>query len=156
MPLAKAMVKHAMEVVAVRKPGVHVLVRKYFNDDSDRTLMAVWRGLRKIEEGLDWGFTYECENKGDFMYDHFCGGSTTAYARKWGGYRIHLCEGAFGRSNPDLAETILHENSHMFDYTDDEQYCSVASGCPGLNTSDAIDNADSYSTFALDAYLNLP
>lgn len=156
MPLAKTMVKHAMKVVAARRPGVHVLAKKYFNDDSDHTLTEVWRGLRKIAEGLDWGVKYECEHKGDLMYNHFCGATGTAYVRALVGYRIHLCERAFGRSNPDLAETILHENSHMFDFTDDEQYCSLTSGCPGLSTSDAVDNADSYSTFALDAYLNLP
>lgn len=157
LPVAKAMVGRAIRAVSgTSDAAVRAMLRKYFNDDSDNTRGAVRAGLRKVLSGLEWGVTYECERPGSWFYEHFCGHPTTAYVRKWVGFRVHLCDGAFGRPTDHLAETLIHENSHMFDFTDDEEYCSLVDGCsPDLDTEDALDNADSYSSFAWDVAQHL-
>lgn len=66
-----------------------------------------------------------------------------------------ICGLAFGFSATDLAETIVHVSSHMFDSTDDEEYCW--GGCPAsLGRWDAYDNADSFSKFAWEVWTTLP
>ena len=59
-----------------------------------------------------------------------------------------------GRSPELLARTIVHESSHKFDGTDDEEYCYT--GCNSIDRWDAYDNADSYARFAWEAYTTLP
>lgn len=156
LPLAKAMVDKALDKMRGPKtPALRAMLRKYFNDDSVSTDLKVIAGLKRLKSGLSTSITYECENPGSVMYNYFCDGRT-AYTRVWVAMNIHLCAAAFGRSNSALAETLIHENSHMFDFTDDEEYCSLTSGCSsGLSRWDAYDNADSFSTFAQDVYLNL-
>lgn len=67
-------------------------------------------------------------------------------------YAIHLCSGAF--TSPEwLATTIVHEVSHLYGWTDDEQYCSLASGCT-LGRWDAY-NADSYAQYAREVWRTL-
>jgi len=89
------------------------------------------------------------------MYNWFCGGSTLGYTR-WHGVamNIHLCEAGFTRGDVDLATTMVHENSHMFDATGDPQYCDQSAGCT-LDRWSAYDNADSYAIFAQDVYQNM-
>lgn len=154
LPLAKAMVDNALSrLYGPVDAKTKVMLRKYFSDDSWKTKRGFIAGLKRIKSGLATSVEYECENPGSFMYDYFCDGAT-AYVRAWVGMSIHLCAAAFGRSNAALAETIIHEASHMFDFTDDEKYCSVGAGCAGLDRWDAYDNADSFSTFAMDLYIN--
>lgn len=157
LPLAKDMVDNALGVMGGPwTPALKALLRKYFNDDSASTFIRVIAGLKKIKSGLKVSVTYECEQPGSLFFDEVCGGST-AYVWAWIGFKIHMCPDAFGRSNSALAETIVHENSHMFDHTSLDKYCNLSSGCSsGLSRWDAYDNADSFSTFAQDAYFNLP
>jgi uncharacterized protein DUF4157/lysine-specific metallo-endopeptidase family protein len=157
-PIADDMVRTALLYIRERQnPDVKRLLRKYFNDDSDSTFEAVHDGLLETMKGLNAGsVTFECESKGDWFYDHFCGndGSTVAYVRSLFGLNVHLCESAFGDSDLELATTIVHEFSHFFDFTDDEEYCSRITGCSSsLSTADAIDNAESYAAFAWELYL---
>ncbi len=158
-PLAVAMVGKALNVLGgPRTPAVVALLKKYFNDASTSTYLHVIAGFRRTLSGLRSSVKIECENSGSLLYDKFCSSSRTdatiAYVRSIVGFRIHLCEAAFGRSDRYLAETLVHEFSHMFDFTDDEEYC--ARGCSAsLSRWDAYDNADSYSGFAAEAYLTL-
>ena len=157
LPLARSMVNHALSVMGRSPtPAIRAMLRKYFNDDSVSTQMHVIAGLQRLQRGLRTTVTYECENPGSFMYETFCGGSTAYVWKQPLGIDIHLCAAAFGRSNSALAETLIHENSHMFDFTDDEGYCSLVGGCPDdLSRWDAYDNADSFSTFCQDVFENL-
>jgi outer membrane protein OmpA-like peptidoglycan-associated protein len=159
-PIAEDMVRTARYALKSNPgdPDVKRLLRKYFNDDSARTAAKVNDGMLETLKGLLAGsVTFECESKSDFLYDQFCttGNSvTTAYVFAHVGMNVHFCEAAFDPSETDLslAETIVHEFSHSFDFTDDEEYCE--GGCsPGLSTSDALDNADSYAQFAAELYL---
>jgi hypothetical protein len=62
---------------------------------------------------------------------------------------ILICDYAFTKH--DLPETIVHEFSHVYDWTyGDPQYCTRSSGC-SLDTQTALHNADSYSAFAGEA-----
>jgi hypothetical protein len=157
-PIAIAMVEKALAVFPqrARRPEVRALLAKYFNDPDGN-----WRihaGFREILGGLRSDVKRECENKGSVFYDHFCPASSTrvriAYVRTLVGFRVHLCEAAFGRSDLQMAETLVHEYSHMFDLTDDEVYCWTGR-CSSLDRWDAYDNADSFSSFAAEAYLQL-
>jgi len=49
-------------------------------------------------------------------------------------------------------ETIIHEFSHRFAYTDDFMYCDAYSGCQGIRPDIALGNASSYGWFAEDLY----
>jgi hypothetical protein len=69
----------------------------------------------------------------------------------WVAFRVHLCEAAFGKPDLELAETLVHEFSHLFDATSDRLYCW--NGCSTLAPEVAFDNADSYAGFAHDLYL---
>jgi outer membrane protein OmpA-like peptidoglycan-associated protein len=154
-PIAVAMAEKALVVLGSSTPTTDRLLRKYFNDSSVSTYMHVRSGFLSTLSGLRTSVTIECERKGSWFYDHFCASSstsvTTAYVRPLG-FRVHLCEAAFGSGDLDLARTLVHEFSHMFDSTDDEEYCW--SGCSSsLDRWDAYDNADSYAGFAADAYL---
>jgi outer membrane protein OmpA-like peptidoglycan-associated protein len=150
-PMAVRMVDKSIRMLTVafnapERPRVDAMARKYFGDDSVPTLRKVLAGFREIKDGLATGVTYECENRGSFMYGHFCDG-VLAYVRRFLGRDVHLCDNAFGRGDQDLATTIVHENSHRWDGTADEQYCDQFSGCT-LSPDDAIDNADSFAQFA--------
>lgn len=159
-PIATSMVDKAISMLGLnpadsRTPQVKALLRKYFGDDSASTYLHALTGFRAIQRGLAQGVTYECEHRGSFMYNWFCGGSTLGYTR-WHGVamNIHLCEAGFTRGDVDLATTMVHENSHMFDATGDPQYCDQSAGCT-LDRWSAYDNADSYAIFAQDVYQNM-
>jgi len=154
-PIAIAMAEKALVLLGSATPAADRLLMKYFNDSSTSTYMHVLAGFRATLSGLRSSVTIECERKGSWFYDHFCASSSTsvtlAYVRPVG-FNVHLCEAAFGRGDLDLGRTLLHEFSHMFDRTDDEEYCP--GGCsPSLDRWDAYDNADSYAGFASEAYL---
>lgn len=153
-PIANDMVKKAIRVLnTAPTPAVTALLQKFFNDSGVSTQLHVLEGLQSLRSGITGTFTIECEKKGSFLYDHYCKG---VYAYVYQAFSdVHLCEDAFGRSDVDLAETIVHEFSHKFDNTDDEAYCW--GGCPStLDRWAAYDNADSFSKFAWEVYTTLP
>lgn len=155
MPLARAMVRHAIDLLGrPSTSAVTALLDKYFNDHSASTYLHALVGYRNLLSGISGSFTVECEQPGSFMYDYFCGG-TLAYVRTLvPGPNVHLCGSAFGRSDTALAETIAHESSHKFDNTGDKAYCW--GGCPAsLDRWAAYNNADSFSKFARDSYLTI-
>lgn len=160
-PIAVAMVRKARYVLQdPQDPRVKQLLRKYFNDDSATAFKIVRDGLLNTLVGLTSRVTLECETKGSFMYGRFCPSSsvsvTTAYVRHHlVALRVHLCEAAFGRGDLALARILIHEFSHFYDHTDDHRYCWQSGGCSTLNPDDAYDNADSYASFAHDAFINL-
>jgi hypothetical protein len=157
LPIARAMTQKAMEVLGQRRtPEIRELLSKYFNDPSGN--WRIYSGFKAILHGLKDNVTLECENKGSTAYNFFCPQSSTevrvAYVRTLAAFRVHLCEAAFGRNDLELAETLVHEFSHMYDHTNiiqDETYCWKG-GCGSLDRWDAYDNADSFAAFAAEAY----
>lgn len=100
---------------------------------------------RETKAGLERGdFSYECEYKGDFLYELKCGSKGdkadayvhTVVGKPFGD--IHLCVDEIPDVNDiaDIAEIIIHEASHKFAGTDDdskvpwENAYVVASGMP--------------------------
>jgi hypothetical protein len=158
-PIAVEMVRKALFVLRDKNnPTVKQLLRKYFNDDGPTTFSHVHDGLLNTLKGLKSGIKLECETKGSLTYNHFCPDTsarvTTAYVRHWiVGLRIHLCEAAFRGNDLDLAATLVHECSHLFDHTDDKRYCWK--DCSKLDPETAYDNADSYAGFSHDAFVKL-
>jgi hypothetical protein len=154
LPIAVAMVENALK--QPKTPEVARLLQKYFKSSKTKTYLHVLRGLKKTLSGLKSDLTIQCENKNAPNYNKSCSSTkttvTVAYIISTFGYTVHLCEPAFGRSDLSLAETLVHEFSHIFDFTDDEEYCPT--GCSSSLTSrDAINNADSYAGFAKESYL---
>jgi hypothetical protein len=157
-PIAIAMVERAMAVFPERhrRPEIRDLLKKYFNDPDGN--WRIYAGLKAILGGLKTSTKLECESKGDVAYNFFCPSSSTkvsiAYVRTLAGFRVHLCEAAFGRSDLDLADTLVHEYSHLYDHTNiiqKETYCWQG-GCDKLSRWDAYDNADSFSSFAAEVF----
>jgi outer membrane protein OmpA-like peptidoglycan-associated protein len=153
-PIAIAMVDKAIaEIPGVgsTSPQAEAVMRKYFKDAGSSTHMHVRAGFLRIREGLKTDFKYECEDD--------CDKRTVAYVVPIVGMRVHMCKGAFGTGIFDLASTIIHECSHIFDRTNlsdiaGEPYCT--GGCPAsMDRWDAIDNADSYAEFAEEVYTRL-
>lgn len=156
-PIAVDMVRNALfELRDHSSSKVKKLLRKYFNSDDERAFARVHDGLLNVVKGLTSDVKLECEERGSVMYNHFCPESntsvTTAYVRShWVALRVHLCEAAFGKPDLELAETLVHEFSHMWDATSDRRYCWK--DCSTLAPDVAFDNADSYAGFAHDLYL---
>lgn len=64
---------------------------------------------------------------------------------------VHLCPVWYGLSQAGQANTIIHEIAHDAANRDDEAYIWEAKYAK-LSVEDAIDNADSYSHFAQEAF----
>jgi hypothetical protein len=159
-PIAVDMIRTALLRLRDRSdPKVKAWLRDYFADDGTTTYEHVHDGLINTLQGLSREIKVECESAGSLFYSQFCEtGSvfTIGYAYAQVGTRVHLCEAAFGQSDIDLASTLVHECSHLYDLTDDKVYCwkSSGKGCSMLSPKDAYDNADSYANFARSVYLN--
>jgi outer membrane protein OmpA-like peptidoglycan-associated protein len=158
-PIAEAMVRRAIYVLGdPATPALRALLVRYFNNSSEDTQRHVLAGLQRTLSGLRHDVKFECEQRGSFLYDWACPRKgttvTTGYVYGYVGFRVHLCEEGFDQNDIGLATTLVHELSHMWDYTDDKEYCQGGCG-PSLTPEDALDNADSYARFASDVYLRL-
>ncbi len=156
-PIAIEMAGKALDLMkGGSTPERKALLEKYFNDSGVSTTLHVRAGFISLLGGIKTSFKFECEHKGEWFYNHFCeetkNSATTGYVRPYTGFRVHLCEAAFGRGDKFLAKVIVHECSHMFDFTDDEEYCSRTGCSKSLSRWDAYDNADSYAWFAFEAF----
>jgi hypothetical protein len=171
-PIAISMARRAHQLVHGRPiPAVAVLLRKYFHDDGERTVDRVRAGFGRVVSGLTattLGAKYECEEPGQWQIPGLpsCDDpGTHAYSIPWVGFRIHVCEVAFTAKGGivELASTLLHEHSHLYDGTQflkkDEPYCGPRPSAPGggcppdLSPSEAINTADAYSEFAKEAHI---
>jgi hypothetical protein len=159
-PIAKDMLQVALlRIRDQTDPEIKSLLRAYFGDDSKTTFEHVHDGLLTTLSGLS-DLTVECESKGSWFYDHFCKEGnvvTQGYTRnRVAALHIHLCEAVFTHPDIDIAETIIHESSHLYDGTDDKGYCWENGGgaCATMGPANAYNNADSYSNFAKQAWLH--
>jgi hypothetical protein len=159
-PIAKDMLQVALfRIRDQTDPEIKSLLRAYFGDDSKTTFEHVHDGLLATLSGLASDLTVECESKGSWFYDNFCKDGdvvTQGYTRsRVVALHIHLCEAVFSHSDIDIAETIVHESSHLYDGTADKGYCWENGGgaCATMGPANAYNNADSYSNFAKAAWL---
>jgi hypothetical protein len=145
-PLAKKMVRAALGALDNAN-----LMRKYFGKDALAHRFNIKQNFVEIKEGLDEGPTFECEEADSRL----CKGAE-AYVIGIIGENIHICSPAFTKGVDFLARTLVHESAHRFAWVFfPDELC--AGGCPSsMDTTDAVDNADSYGEFAGDAFAQSP
>ena len=121
-------------------PNTTRLLRENFASSSSSTALKALIRFTKIKLYLDANdFTIECETS--------CN-NTKAYV--YGAFTdIHMCMDVMQHETPRrFGEILLHEVSHDASGTDDEEYYYPARTTTTLSTGDALDNADSYESFA--------
>jgi hypothetical protein len=162
VPLAKKLAEHAMALIDSMEQGSReeALLKKFFGTDAFAERHHIKAGYMDALRAWRDLPTYKCVKTGDDP----CKGSTDGYtgARAlFTGNPIIICEHSFG-NDLELADTVLHEETHALNWTFDNEECDV-DGCslpttnerlPGIGLSDngALTNAASYSRFASQAY----
>jgi hypothetical protein len=118
------------------------LLNRHFHITGRGYVYEVRRHFNTIYSALNSSIDFECEKK--------CDDNVAAYVYAiWSD--VHLCPVWYSLSPAERANTIIHEIAHDAANRDDEAYI-WESGYSKLSVEDAIDNADSYSNFAQDAY----
>jgi hypothetical protein len=116
------------------------LLRENFTSSSHDTAMSALFRFARIKVYLDKNeYTIECEND-----------CTDAKAYVYGVWTdIHMCMNKLKNESPRrYGEILLHEVSHDAAGTDDEEYYYPSRTTTTLSRGDALDNADSYESFA--------
>jgi outer membrane protein OmpA-like peptidoglycan-associated protein len=162
VPLAKRLAEHAIALIDSMERGSReeALFKKFFGPDAYAERLHIKAGY--VDALRAWRDlpTYQCVAEGAWP----CTGGTSGYTGLQGlvtGNPIIICESSFG-DDLELADTVLHEETHALAWTDDNEECGT-SGCslpttserfPGISLSDsgALTNAASYSRFASQAY----
>jgi hypothetical protein len=118
------------------------LLNRHFHTTYSGDIRTMQRIFTKIYQALNAKIDFECETS--------CDDNTAAYVYSFW-TDVHLCPIWYGQSRRDKANTIIHELAHDAAGCDDEAYVWEAKYAR-LSVDDALDNADSYSCFAEDAY----
>ena len=121
-------------------PRTARLLRENFTSSSHSTAMSALIRFAKIMVYLkNDKFTIECENDCDSEKAYVYGVWTD----------IHMCMNNLKNESPRrYGEIVLHEVSHDAAGTDDEEYYYPSRTTTTLSRGDALDNADSYESFA--------
>jgi Lysine-specific metallo-endopeptidase len=126
--------------------GVARLLNRHFRITGRGYLHEVRRHFATIYAALESPIDFECEKS--------CDAGVAAYVYSvWSD--VHLCPVWYAQTPNGRANTIIHEIAHDAANRDDEAYIWEAS-YNTLSVEDAIDNADSYSNFAEEAYAATP
>jgi hypothetical protein len=163
-PLATKIGQNAMAAISnmTRGSPEEGLLKKFFGSHAWEERWHIKQKYAAALKAIEIGPTYKCVKTGTEP----CTGGTVGYV---GAHAIILgnptivCEGAFADDDIELADTILHEATHLGAWTNDHEYCSKSSGChldtsdeivPGIGFSDsgALNNADSYGRFASELF----
>jgi Lysine-specific metallo-endopeptidase len=122
---------------------VAALFNRHFHITGRGYVYEVRRHFNTIHSALNNPIDFECEKK--------CSDSVAAYVyRIWSD--VHLCPIWYNNlDRKGKANTIIHEIAHDAAGRDDEAYIWEPKYSK-LSVEDAIDNADSYSNFAEEAY----
>jgi hypothetical protein len=121
---------------------VAALLNRHFRITGRGYVYEVRRHYETIYAALNSPIDFECETS--------CDDNTAAYVYSiWSD--IHLCPVWHNLTAEGRANTIIHEIAHDAANRDDEAYIWEP-GYSTLSVEDAIDNADSYSYFAQEAY----
>lgn len=164
-PLAKRLGEQARAAVNSMERGSpeEALLKKFFGARAFEERHRISRGYTDALRVFQNDPTYKCVRQGTSP----CTNPTTsgyvgAHAFVFGS-PVVVCDYGFSSDNLELADTILHEASHVGDWTDDLEDCSK-SGCslettderfPGIGLSErgALRNAASYARFASQLFL---
>jgi hypothetical protein len=116
------------------------LLRENFTSSSQSTAMSALSRFARIKVYLDKDeYTIECEND--------CKDTKAYVYGVW--TDVHMCMNKLTNESPRrYGEILLHEVSHDAGGTDDEEYYYPARTTTTLSRGDALDNADSYESFA--------
>lgn len=118
------------------------LLNRHFRITGRGYVYEVRRHFNTIHSALNSPIDFECETE--------CDDSVAAYVYSvW--TDVHLCPIWYGLTPAGRANTIIHEIAHDAANRDDEAYIWEAKYSK-LSVEDAVDNADSYSNFAEEAY----
>jgi hypothetical protein len=164
-PLARRMAHNAKAAVSRMERGSadEALLEKFFGSRAFDRRWRISQGYTAALRAIEGRPTYKCVPQGTSPCDSpTTSGYVGAHAIIFGSPVI-ACSYGFNADNIELADTILHEASHVGDLTNDLEYCSRASGCtlqttdevlPGIGLTDrgALNNADSYARFASELY----
>jgi outer membrane protein OmpA-like peptidoglycan-associated protein len=163
-PLARRIGQQAMSAISWMKRGTpeEALLKKFFGPRAFDRRWRIKQNYAQALGALRTSPTYKCVAQGTDP----CGSTTVAYvglhAIVFGNPTV-VCSSAFDVDHIELADTILHEATHLGAWTNDLEYCSRSSGCdlpttaevlPGIGLSDrgALNNADSYGRFASELF----
>ena len=165
-PLARRMGENARAAISQMKRGSpeEALLRKFFGSRAFERRWRINQGYTAALGAIAGGPKYKCVPQGTDPCDNpTTSGYVGAHAIIFGS-PVVVCDYGFNTpDNIELADTILHEASHVGDLTNDLEYCSKTSGCsldttdeilPGIRLTDrgALNNADSYARFASELF----
>jgi hypothetical protein len=121
---------------------VATLLTRHFHTTYSKDIAKIVRHYREINAALNATIDFECETS--------CDANVIAYVYTvW--TDLHLCPLWFRSGAAAQANAIVHELAHDAADRDDEAYIWQAK-YRTLSVDDAIDNADSYSHFAQEAF----
>jgi outer membrane protein OmpA-like peptidoglycan-associated protein len=165
-PLARRMGENARAAISRMERGSpdEALLRKFFGTRAFDRRWRIKQGYTAALRALTGGPRYKCVPQGtDPCESPTTSGYVGAHAIIFGN-PVVVCDYGFNApDNIELADTILHEASHVGNLTNDLEYCSISSGCslettdevlPGIGLTDrgALNNADSYARFASELF----
>jgi hypothetical protein len=157
--IARKMVENAILVLTTKPtdPAITPLLSKYFMS-STPSIAAILHVFNNIQGDFTGNaYTYQCDNDCkdcSFVRDRlrYIGISPN----------IHLCMNILGSASNDCyAYAMVHEFGHYSAHLVDNAYCHTGccglASCPAsLSEKDALDNADSFGSFAHELYLTPP
>ena len=121
---------------------VSALLDRHFHTTYDKDIRKIVGHYRQISDAINSAIDFECETECDNNVHAYVYGVWTD---------VHLCPLWFKAGPKSQANTIVHELAHDAADRDDEAYIWEAE-YKTLSVDDAMDNADSYSHFAEEAY----
>jgi len=132
-PAARMMAQYAIEVISGMHKGSEeeAVLIKYFGKDSYAHRWHIKQGYVDTLRAWKRDTTFQCHQQKTGRCVENPNKVTLGYvikAAKLFGGNIHICERAFKLKDVDLAEVVLHEASHLLDWTTDRQYCNLKTG----------------------------
>jgi hypothetical protein len=162
--MARRLGEHAMATIASMRRGTpeEALLRKFFGSHAFEERWHIKQTYSQALKAFQTDPTYTCVAQGTDPCESGTQAYVGAHAIIFGNPTV-VCSSAFTSDVIELADTILHEATHLGAWTNDLEYCSLSSGCtlettdekvPGIGLSDrgAINNADSYGRFASELF----
>ena len=164
-PLARRIGENAMAAISGMQRGSpeEALLKKFFGPDAFKERWHIKQGYHAALKALANRPDYKCVPDGTSPCSSGTSGYVGPHAVIFGSPTI-VCHYGFYGDNIELADTILHEASHVGGWTRDIDYCMPSRGCtnlpttdelvPGIGLSDvgAVNNADSYGRFASELF----
>ncbi|MCB9232045.1 MAG: hypothetical protein H6581_10300 [Bacteroidia bacterium] len=125
--------------------GTKALLQRHFHTTDGDHVKEILKKMRTIKSHLDTGINFEVENEA---------GNTLGYVYKflfWHVGKIHIVFPLYQNSSEETQiGTIIHEVAHRFTGVADKAYV-WQSEYATLSRKDAMNNADSYASFAMEA-----